>query len=189
VRKTSFWPVAVCNYSCDGILLFGRGAGANFQSVCQTQYAAGHGVEGLFLDVPIAKESHPYRLHDIITVVVNENSVVNSQGQMDRKKQGYGDLKLPNWILLKGFSVVPDPATAGVPHVRGEVDNKLQTHANLQTSDSIKFHVACSIVDIRPNGNMVLEGHRTIKSDKEVWDFSVSGRNSRVGRQTRQYRA
>ena len=60
-----------------------------------------------------AREAHPYRLHDIITIVVDEKSVVISEGQMDRKKQAYGDLNLPSWILFKGFSVVPDPQTAG----------------------------------------------------------------------------
>ena len=32
-------------------------------------------------------EPHPIRLHDIITVQVDEKSVVNSEGQMDRKKK------------------------------------------------------------------------------------------------------
>ena len=34
----------------------------------------------------------------------------------------------------------------------------MQSKADLQTNDSLKFHIACGVVDIRPNGNLVLEG-------------------------------
>jgi flagellar L-ring protein precursor FlgH len=120
-------------------------------------------------------EPHPIRLHDLVTVQVDEKSVVTSQGQMDRKKKAYGDLKLPNWILLKGLAAVPDPQTAGVPHVRGEIDNKMQSQANLQTKDWMKFLIACEVVDIRPNGNLVIEGRRTIKNNEDTWEYSLSG--------------
>jgi flagellar L-ring protein precursor FlgH len=120
-------------------------------------------------------EPHPIRLHDIVTVQVDEKSSVNSEGQMDRKKKAYGDLKLPNWVLLKGLSVVPDPQTAGSPHVRGEVDNKMQSQAVFEAKDWMKLQIACNVVDIRPNGNLVLEGRRTIKNNEDTWEYSLSG--------------
>ena len=117
------------------------------------------------------------KLHDLITVAVSEKSVMKSDGQMDRKKKGYGDLYLPDWILLKGLrEVVPDPQSAPAsPHIRGEIDNKLQTQGDLQTEDSLTFRIACEVVDIRPNGNIVIEGHRTIKNNEDTWDYSLSG--------------
>jgi flagellar L-ring protein FlgH len=120
-------------------------------------------------------EPHPIRLHDIITVQVDEKSTVNSEGQMDRKKKAYGDLKLPDWILLKGLSVIPDPQTAGPPHVRGEVDNKMQSQAVFETKDWMKLQIACNVVDIRPNGNLIIEGRRTIKNNEDTWEYSLGG--------------
>jgi flagellar L-ring protein precursor FlgH len=70
---------------------------------------------------------------------------------------------------------VPDPQSAGDPHIRGEVDNKMRSEANLETRDSIKFRMACSVVDIRPNGNLILEGRRTIRNNEEVWEYSITG--------------
>jgi flagellar L-ring protein FlgH len=117
----------------------------------------------------------PIKLHSHLTVLVDEKSVVISEGQMDRKKKAYGDLKLPNWILFKGFSMIPDPQTAGSPHVRGEVDNKMRSQANLETRDKMTFKMACEVVDIRPNGVMVLEGRRTITNNEEVWEYTLTG--------------
>ncbi len=121
------------------------------------------------------------RLHDLITVAVSEKSVMQSNGKMDRNKTGYGDLSLPDWILLKGLrKVVEDPQSAdsggtSPPHIRGQIDNKLQSKGDLQTEDLIAFHITCEVVDIRPNGNVVIEGHSTIKNNEDMWDYSLSG--------------
>ena len=115
------------------------------------------------------------KLNDLVTVMVDEKSVVISEGEMDRKKKAHGELKLPDWILLKGFAVIPDPQTLGDPKIRGEVDNKMRSEAGLETRDSMKFRIACRVVDIRPNGNLVLEGRRTIRNNLEVWEQSLTG--------------
>ena len=120
-------------------------------------------------------EPQPVDLHDIVTVIIQETSVVTSEGQMDRKKKAYGDLILKNWVLLKGLSFKPDPQSAGEPHIRGELDNKMQSQANMETRDSMKFRIACNVVDIRPNGNLVIEGRREIRNNDELWEYSLTG--------------
>jgi flagellar L-ring protein FlgH len=108
-------------------------------------------------------------------VQVSEKSIVISEGQMDRKKKAYGDLNLKNWILFKGLSAVPDPQSLGAPHIRGEVDNKMRSQANLETRDSMNLQLACNVVDIRPNGNLILEGRKTIKNNEDSWEYSLNG--------------
>jgi flagellar L-ring protein FlgH len=120
-------------------------------------------------------EPRPVALNDQVTVWVDSTSVVINDGQMDRKKNGYGSLTLPNWILFKGFAMVPDPQTAGTPKVRGEVDNKLRSQANLETRESMKFKIACKVVDIRPNGILVIEGTNHVQNNDEISDYSLTG--------------
>jgi len=121
------------------------------------------------------KELDEIRLNDLITVIVDEKSAVISEGEMDRKKKAHGDLILKDWILLKGFAAIPDPQTLGDPHIRGEVDNKMRSEAGLETRDSMKFRISCRVVDIRPNGNVVIEGRRTVRNNSEVWEQSLTG--------------
>jgi len=115
------------------------------------------------------------RLHDLVTVVVSEQSVVTSEGEMDRKKKAQGSMTLEDWVLLRGLTLIPDPQTAGDPKVSAKMDNKLRSEAELETRDAMKFRIACTVVDIRPNGNLVLEGHRTIKNNNETWEFALTG--------------
>ena len=115
------------------------------------------------------------QLHDIITVIVSEQSVVISEGEMDRKKKAHGELTLKDWIMLRGLSVIPDPQSLGDPTIGGKLDNKMRSEAGLETRDSIKFRIACTVEDIRPNGNLIIEAHRTIQNNSEIWEYSLSG--------------
>ncbi len=120
-------------------------------------------------------EPTPVQLHDIVTVIINQQSVVISDGEIDRKKKAHGDLILKDWIFLKGLSVFPNKMTGGDPHIRGEVDNKLRSESSLETRDSMKFRLACEVVDIRPNGNLVIEGRASVKNNEEVWEYALTG--------------
>jgi flagellar L-ring protein FlgH len=121
------------------------------------------------------EEPRTVKLHDLITVMVDEKSVMISDGQMDRKKKAYGDLILKDWIKLRGLNVLSAPMKNGDPHIRGELDNKMQSQGNLETRDSLKFKITCNVVDIRPNGNLVIEGRRSISNNEDVWDYSLTG--------------
>ena len=120
-------------------------------------------------------EPKQFRLHDQITVMVSEKSVVESDGQIDRRKQANGKLTLEDWILLRHFSLIKDPQSTGDPKVSGSMENKYRAQADLQTRDSMTFKIACQIVDMRPNGTMVLEGRKSVYNNAESWEQCVTG--------------
>lgn len=122
------------------------------------------------------KEPKVYKLHDLVTVIVDEKGQVASEGHIDRKKQAHGTMTLNDWVVLKGLTkVVPAPMANGDPTLSGAVDDKFKTDATLQTSEAMKLHVTAEIIDIRPNGTLVLSGMRTIRNNEEIWEVSIGG--------------
>ena len=121
------------------------------------------------------EEPQPIRLHDLITVVVDEKAQVISEGGMDRRRQANLQLGLKDWILLDGLTLRPDPLSEGDPSITGDLNQKYKTEADLETRDAMKFRIACRVVDIRPNGTLVIEGRRTIQNNEEVWEQSLTG--------------
>ena len=120
------------------------------------------------------------RLNDIVKVTVSVKSQMTSQGSIDRKKLGHGDLKLTSWIKLYGGNLGENGGSTGqppdgVPEIRGDIDNQLQANGNLQTADKLSFVISCRIVDKRPNGNCVLEGTWNVNNNEEKWEYSLSG--------------
>ena len=115
------------------------------------------------------------RLHDIVTVIVDEKSQVISEAEVDRRKTANLAAQLQDWIRLEGFDIKPAPQSEGDPTIEGSVNSRYRAKSELETRDGMKFRIATEVVDIRPNGNLVLEGHRSIKNNNEVWEYSLSG--------------
>lgn len=116
------------------------------------------------------------RLHDLITIVVNEKSAVTSTGQLDRRKTGKFDAELKNWIHLDNlWSLKPSPMSNGQPKANGTLDSQYQADAELQTKDALEFKITAEIVDIRPNGNLIIEAHHKIQVNEDTWVASLSG--------------
>lgn len=115
------------------------------------------------------------QLHDVLTVVVDEKAQVNAEGQVDRQKKANGKFVLSDWVLLKGWSLIPDPQSKGDPTIAGEMENKYKSEAELESREALKLRVACEIVDIRPNGNLIVEGRRTIQINHDMWEIYLSG--------------
>lgn len=116
-----------------------------------------------------------YQLRDIVVVLVDENTRVLSEGDIDRKKKANGSMTLSDWVGLDGWAIRPDPQTTGSPTVSGKMENKYKAESEMETRESLKLTVACTVVDIRPNGLLVLEGHRSININSEQWEISLGG--------------
>lgn len=116
-----------------------------------------------------------FKLHDVVTVLVDEKAQLQTDGKMDRKKKAHGELGLGRWLHFYDGDLGAEDFPNGEPGVRGDVDNKLQSQSNMQTRDALNFRIPCTVVDIRPNGNLVIEGRKTIKNNEEIWDYSLTG--------------
>jgi flagellar basal body L-ring protein FlgH len=122
-----------------------------------------------------------YEINDIVKVTVSVKSQMTSTGTVDRKKTGYSDWKLTDWIkIFPGGNLGENGGTTGqpnygTPEVRGDLDSKLQASGNLQTKDMMSFVISCHVVDKRPNGNLVLEGTWSVSDNEEKWEYSLAG--------------
>ncbi len=121
------------------------------------------------------QEPRELKIHDLISVVVDEKSQVISEGEMDRRKKANLSMVLEDWLKLDGLDILPAPQSNGDPAISGSVDSKYRAESELESRDAMQFRIAAEIVDIRPNGLLVVEGHRTIRNNSEVWEMSLSG--------------
>lgn len=119
---------------------------------------------------------HEVKIHDIISIRVDEKSQVLSGGEVERRKNGLYDAQLKDWFHLVGLKALkPDEQTDGDQRAQGQLNQLYRTEAELETMESMKFEIAAEVADIRPNGNLVLEAHRVIRVNDETWEYSLSG--------------
>ena len=116
------------------------------------------------------------QLHDIISIRVDELSRMTAEGELLRRKVGKYDVRLRDWVLMDGLrKIYPAPQSLGDQRVRGELNSDYRSLGDLETRESLAFNIAVRVVDIRPNGNLILEGTKKIVINDETWDYYIMG--------------
>ena len=114
-------------------------------------------------------------LNDLITVVVDEKQRFYSRGEMDQRKRANTDVRLQDWFTFDGLWLDPIDENQRDIRLRGQLNSQFRTQAELQGRDALSFRIACRVVDIRPNGNLVLEGRRSVRNNEEIWEQALTG--------------
>lgn len=123
--------------------------------------------------LPPPKEA---RVNDIITIRVDLGTRMSSDAQWQRRRNGRYDAILNDWIIFNGLrSVKPAPQSDGDQRVQGNMNLLDRAQGDLETSESLKFEIAATVASVLPNGNLVLEAHRTVRNNHEYWLHSLTG--------------
>jgi flagellar L-ring protein precursor FlgH len=129
----------------------------------------------MYRKLPPESEQRELQLNDIITVLVDYKSALQSDGDANSKKTASFNAVLSDWLKFDGKNILPAAMNNGDPKVTGAVTSQFKTQADVKQNDALTFKIGASVVDIRPNGNLVIEARSTIRNDDEVWEHSLSG--------------
>ena len=178
----------VLNFSVRGtlllaILMLTRGKllgqdGSLFLNPNQSMQSRGLNLENssfLYRKLPPEARPRELQVNSIITVVVDFNSRFLSEGDAESRKTANLTAVLADWIKLEGGSIKPAPQSDGDPTISGILNSQSRAESDVVLRDSLSFRRAAKIVDIRPNGDLVIEGHQTIRSNEEQWRISLTG--------------
>jgi flagellar L-ring protein precursor FlgH len=129
----------------------------------------------MYRRLPPEAEQRELQLNDIIKVVVDYKSALQSLGDANSKKTADIAGVLSDWLKFTGKDIIPAPQAHGDPKIAGALNSEFKTQADIQQKDALTFIIAASVVDIRPNGNLVIEARSEIQNDDEIWEQSLTG--------------
>ncbi len=115
------------------------------------------------------------QIHDIITIVVDEKARTFSQGDLQRRRNANLAAALTDWIKFEGTSLKPAPMSDGDLKATGTLTSQFRAQNTLDSRDNLQMRIAGEVVDIRPNGNLVIEAHREITNNEERWRYAITG--------------
>src|SRR4051794_27529835 len=129
----------------------------------------------MYRKLPPEAEQRELQLNDIVTVLVDYKSSMLSAGDANAKRTTSLNAVLSDWLKFDGKNLSPAPMSHGDPRIAGQLDSQFKTQSDMTLKDSLTFRIGTKVVDIRPNGNLVIEGHRDITINDEVWQQSLTG--------------
>ena len=120
---------------------------------------------------------HTLRRHDLVTIIIREESAITSQANKDLKKEQDLTAKLDQFIKLdlksfaiRGLPTATNPANIDINGVR-----EFKANGEMDRSDSMTARITAEVLDVKPNGTLVLQARKLIKTDEEEQQFVLSG--------------
>lgn len=124
-----------------------------------------------FIEPPQARE---IMLHDIITILVDEKAELLVQSRFNRQRNATYKAELKEFIRLDDDLNLASAATDG-PGIDAQLRGRMQSDGATTDREGIRYRIAATVVGVLPNGNVVLEARKSIRSNDGMWEYTLTG--------------
>lgn len=116
-----------------------------------------------------------FRPGDLLTVIIRERREWKAGADLQTKKEWDLKSELDKFLKLTGGGVGAAAFRRGKPDIDFEWENKLRGQADSSRDDSLTTRLTAKIIDVKPNGLLVLEGRAKMSHDEEISEITITG--------------
>ncbi|MDX1563797.1 MAG: flagellar basal body L-ring protein FlgH [Phycisphaeraceae bacterium] len=118
-------------------------------------------------------EPREFSKQDLITIVIRERSAATLSSTLDTEKDVRLDTAVDAFPKIAGGTL--RPSNGPLPQLDIRTRNEFEGEADYERLDAVDIELQARVIDIKPNGNLVLEARKFIKNDKEELTVTVTG--------------
>lgn len=123
-------------------------------------------------------EPRKYAKHDLITIIVRESTENDSKSSLDTEKDSNltGELsQFPNIAELIKLQLIPSNFDRGTPKIGLKMSSEFEGEGNFKRKDTFTTRIAAEIIDVKPNGLLIIEARKFIRTNKETLNVVLTG--------------
>ncbi len=154
----AIWRMAVVGVAA----VAGVGDRANGQTNSSLWARAGTNHRNLIAD------QTAHAIGDLLTVVVSEQQTIQDDGKSQQNRQTGLD------TALQVFDLKPN-AFSTLPALKYSSERSLQGESKYSQKGKFETRLSAVVLDVKPNGVLLIEGRRTIHLDGDVKEMRVRG--------------
>lgn len=118
--------------------------------------------------VGLIQDKTARRIGDLVTVVILETADVSSEDSADSSKSTSLNYEMTNFDLKpSAFSILPS--------IGANSNDTFSGASQVDKRDSFEARITAMVVDVLPNGNMVISGRRELRIENQVKLIEFSG--------------
>lgn len=133
----------------------------------------------LMVELPKPKT---FAVHDKVTIIINETTKQSSSQTIDTKKDASFKASLKEFPDIAKLLEAELASGGGGPIAGVDVssNNKFKGEGKYDRSDRFSDRITATVIDVKPNGVLVLEAKRVIQKDEERQVVTLAGECRRL---------
>jgi len=125
-------------------------------------------------------EPRTYQVNDLVTIIIRESTTADIDASLNTEKEvdWQGEIaEFPKLNLadLLEMQVAPNTFPDGTPKLDVNFNNEFEGDGQYEHNTEMTARLAARIIDIKPNGLMVLEARKFVENDDETMTLVVTG--------------
>ncbi len=123
-----------------------------------------------------APEPKKLQVNDFVTVIVRQTMDRSSDATLKSEKDWKVKSQLSEFFRLNEENhLIPQTFADGKPGVEFDFDNEYEGKGKSSRKDSLTTRITARVLDIKPNGTLVIEAKNRIKSGEEEYIITLTG--------------
>ncbi len=121
-------------------------------------------------------EPETFEVHDLITIIIRESKTATSDSKSKSEKEWTLESELSKWLRLSDHhGIVPAAFPEGSPAVAFDFKDDYSGKGKYDRKDELTTRITGRVIDVKPNGNLVLEASKAITIDDEGYTITLTG--------------
>jgi flagellar L-ring protein precursor FlgH len=123
-------------------------------------------------------EPRTFSAHDLVTILIRENSNMKREHTYEEDKSYNNSVEMIEWSqlreMLKYLGRV-NPATTFAADPLADFERSFEGETEYERKEKISAQVTARVVEVKPNGTLLLEARTTVQTDEEIQIITLTG--------------
>jgi flagellar L-ring protein precursor FlgH len=134
-----------------------------------------HALRDVSLFAIAPPQPREFVVHDLVQIIVRETSTAKSSQDLETKKESTYDGEITDWPMYDWADFLYGGENDDLPAFGLEFTKDFTGEGDYERRDDLSARVTAEVIEVLPNGNLVLEARTFIKTDNEEQTMSVTG--------------
>lgn len=117
-----------------------------------------------------------FKVNDLVNIIVRQQKRYEADGKLNTKREWDIEGKLEDWFrFYDGGRLGSDKLSNGQPGFRFGTTNENKMDGENEREDRFITYIQATVIDVKPNGNLVLEARLEEQHDEEHFTITLTG--------------